>query len=169
MLIRPATAADARSIARIHVLAWQAAYRGVVPDAHLNGLSVVDYEVRWTNILASDGTNVFVAEDPTEVIGWITYGVTRDDDASPGTGELYALNVLPARWSTGVGRALWRRARQELVELGFGRVTLWVLAANERAIRFYVRLGFQLTVAPEGVVNIGGKSLPKSRYEIGLG
>ena len=31
MVVRPATSEDARAIATIHVLGWQAAYQGIVP------------------------------------------------------------------------------------------------------------------------------------------
>ena len=39
-VIRPATEADARTIAEIHVAGWVAAYRGMVPDELLASLSV---------------------------------------------------------------------------------------------------------------------------------
>ena len=40
--IREAVPGDARSIAEIHVRAWQAAYRGQLTDDYLDGLSVED-------------------------------------------------------------------------------------------------------------------------------
>lgn len=50
-LIRPALAADAHSLAVVHVSAWQKAYRGIVPTAHLEQLSISDREARWAGIL----------------------------------------------------------------------------------------------------------------------
>src|SRR6185503_6902264 len=40
LTLREARAADARAIAEIHVAAWRAAYRGMMPDAYLASLSV---------------------------------------------------------------------------------------------------------------------------------
>jgi hypothetical protein len=44
--IRPATAEDAAGIAAVHVRSWQVAYRGQLPDALLDSLSV-DQRTRW--------------------------------------------------------------------------------------------------------------------------
>ncbi|WP_157605345.1 hypothetical protein [Schlesneria paludicola] len=47
MNVRRATAADAESIALVHVLSWQHAYRGIVPDSVLNHLSVEARRTTW--------------------------------------------------------------------------------------------------------------------------
>jgi len=65
-------------------------------------------------------------------------------------GELYALYVTPAWWSTGAGRALMGRVLVCLEADGYRQVVLWVLAGNARARRFYDRAGF----APDGGTNI---------------
>ena len=49
MQIRRPTVDDAPDIASIHVSAWQAAYRGIVPDAFLDALSVDQREARWSD------------------------------------------------------------------------------------------------------------------------
>ncbi len=57
MLVSDAEAADAVAIADIHVRSWRTAYRGVMPDAVLDGLSVADRTQQWRRRLApgSDG------------------------------------------------------------------------------------------------------------------
>ncbi len=48
--IRPAVAADAAAIARVHVDTWRTTYRGIVPDEHLAKLSYEKGELafpRW--------------------------------------------------------------------------------------------------------------------------
>ncbi|GAA4247772.1 hypothetical protein [Dactylosporangium darangshiense] len=45
--IRPATVEDAGAVAAVHVGSWRAAYRGIVPQEHLDGLDVA----RGTEIL----------------------------------------------------------------------------------------------------------------------
>jgi ribosomal protein S18 acetylase RimI-like enzyme len=167
VFIRYATIADAESIAEIDVLAWREAYRGVVPDEYLDGLSIAQSKSQWTKRLETGEPEIFVAEDHHRVIGRVALGATRDENAPPGTGEIYGVNVLPSRWSMGAGRALCRYAQHRLAELGFSRVTLWVLAANDRAIRLYQHLGF--SAGPEAFIEIGGRSLPKVQYEIAVG
>ena len=38
MFLRPAEPDDAMEVARVHVRSWQAGYRGLLPDAYLDGL-----------------------------------------------------------------------------------------------------------------------------------
>ena len=45
--IREATVGDAQAIATIHVDSWQAAYRGILPDAYLANLTVVQRSEAW--------------------------------------------------------------------------------------------------------------------------
>lgn len=53
----------------MHVDTWRATYRGIVPDAHLNGLSYHESERLWQERFADveDSGCVFVAEDDGEV------------------------------------------------------------------------------------------------------
>lgn len=162
--IRRAGAADAAWIARIHVLAWQEAYRGILPGDLLNGLSADERSAMWARILERGDTHVLVAEDGEETVGFIALGAARDEGSAPGTAEVYALYTLPARWSSGVGRALWQAGHRRLVEAGFSTAALWVLAANERAIRFYERAGFERDVEAERLADLEGCSLAEVRY-----
>jgi GNAT superfamily N-acetyltransferase len=65
-------------------------------------------------------------------------------------GELYALYVASAWWSTGTGRALMGHVLTALRADGYPRAVLWVLADNARARRFYERAGF----TPDGGTNV---------------
>ena len=70
--------------------------------------------------------------------------------------------------STEHGRSLWEAASARLRELSLAQAIVWVLAANEQAIRFYERVGFALSRGSETPVEIGGMRLPKVRYEIAI-
>ncbi len=137
MSVRPAAPADAMSVARVHVHAWQAAYRGLIPDAHLDGLSVEDRARRY-DFSGTDVTRprTLLAEEAGAIIGFATTSPARDADAT-GQGELCALYVEPDWWGRGVGRTLVAAARDELYRLGFTRAVLWVIAGNFRAEHFY--------------------------------
>jgi GNAT superfamily N-acetyltransferase len=87
---------------------------------------------RWEEFLADDGVTVLVAEEdgaPTGVAG------CRSE-------WLDGLYVLPQWWSRGVGRALHDEVLDRLRADGCERCHLWVLEDNERARRFYERLGW---------------------------
>ncbi len=149
MIVRRAVPADAPAIADIHVRSWQAAYRGLMPDDLLDGLSVADREARWTEAIAGRGGEgaVFVAEQDGRLTGFCGASEpSRDDDAAPDVAEIGAIYVDPELFRAGAGQALMDAALAHLESAGWREATLWVLAGNEPALNFYARFGF----APDG-------------------
>lgn len=57
-------------------------------------------------------------------------------------GWIFDLAVVPDAWSGGVGQALMRRAEDFSRSRGFKYIGLGVTTANERAVRFYERMGY---------------------------
>ena len=139
--VRRATVADAPAMGRLVARAWQAAYRGQMPDAYLDGLRPEDRAAYWDGVLRREDRRgaVLVAERAGEVVGFAAAGPSPDPE---GAGELYAINVDPAHWGTGAGRALLEAAQAELDRMGFAESVLWVLPGNVRARRFYERAGW---------------------------
>ena len=121
---------------------WRATYRGMVPDGYLDRLSVEEREARWREALVGGSQCVLVAEGGDGVIGFASFGPSRDADAGADVGEIPAIYVEPSAIGTRVGRALFEAATSALREAGYRRATLWVLEANERARRFYERAGW---------------------------
>jgi ribosomal protein S18 acetylase RimI-like enzyme len=168
MNIRTARPEDAPRIAEIHVRAWQAAYRDLLPESFLAALSVSDREAAWRKNL-DDGSYVLVAEEDEQVVGWMIGGRTRDADCPPTTAEIYALYVDPGCWRRGAGRQLWARAREDFQAQGHTAVTLWVLEENTAARRFYELLGFGADPEARKTIEMAGRSLVEMRYLIRLG
>ncbi|MDP3823746.1 MAG: GNAT family N-acetyltransferase [Burkholderiales bacterium] len=166
MLIEPATLADARRVAQVHVQAWRAAYVGIVPDAYLASLSVDKRETMWREAIEKQLPELLLARVDSDVAGWVAFDASRDKDAAPGSGEIWALYVDPAHWAGGIGRALLQRARARLNERGFGRVSLWVLAENTRALRFYGAAGFTLDAGSGLQFELGGRKVQELRYAL---
>jgi L-amino acid N-acyltransferase YncA len=164
MDIRLASAADCEGIAIVHVRTWQAAYRGVVPDAFLDSISLEVRTQAWRAALERGHPEIWVACREAQVIGWVSFGPARDSDAASTTGELEAIYVCPQYWGTGLGRALWLTARDRLINRGFNSITLWVLAENSRAIRFYEAAGFLPDWSSQKVIRIGGQELQEVRF-----
>ena len=140
--IREGSRDDARAIAEVHVASWRDAYRGTLPDDYLDRLSVDEREAGWVAVFAEARLGVLVAEDRGRIVGFASFGQSRDEDAAEGTGEIPSIYVEPEVLGTGVGRDLFHAAVGKLREAGFSRATLWVLEANERARRFYEKAGW---------------------------
>jgi ribosomal protein S18 acetylase RimI-like enzyme len=160
--VRPATVADAPAMGRLHVRAWQAAYRGHMPDDYLDGLRASERAAGWERVLRRERHRgvVLVAEQAGEVTGFANVGPAEDP---VGAGELYAINVDPAHWGTGTGRALLLAAQAELARLGFDETVLWVLPANARARRFYEIAGW-VADGSERTMEVLGVVVPEVRY-----
>jgi ribosomal protein S18 acetylase RimI-like enzyme len=141
--LRDATPDDAEAIATVHVASWQVAYRGLMPDVVLDGLSVDDRAHRWAERLAvrAPRTHTVLVVDDDAVLGFASTGPARDDD-DPAAGELYAIYLDPRAWSRGHGARVHAGALESLRTDGFTRACLWVLDANERALQFYRRQGW---------------------------
>lgn len=137
MNIRSAMPADAMAVARVHVRAWQVAYRGMLPDDYLAGLRAEDRAQRYDFASVDPARpRTLVAVEADTVLGFATISPARDEDAA-GQGEICALYVEPDCWGRGIGRALAAAARGELYRLGFRNAVLWVAAGNARAEQFY--------------------------------
>jgi ribosomal protein S18 acetylase RimI-like enzyme len=144
--IREATVTDAEAIARIHVRAWQTAYRGQLSDDYLDGLRAEDRleQHRLTLERPPPEFRTWVAEDDEgAAVGFAVTGPSEDADADQRTGEVYAIYLEPDRIGTGVGRPLLEHAVGDLRDRGFADATLWVLESNELARRFYERAGWR--------------------------
>jgi hypothetical protein len=79
--VRKAGVGDAIAIAVVHVLSWQAAYEGLVPQDYLDGLDLARRRELWDTVLAEDAwprSGVLVAENEDRVTGSPTF-------ARPGT------------------------------------------------------------------------------------
>ena len=146
MRVRLATTDDALAIAEVHVRAWRGGYRGIMPAAVLDGLSVADRERTWRRLLSDEDNDIrtMVCEDGgRRVVGFLSItGASRDADAGAGVAEFPALYVDPASWRQGVGRTLVMAGLAALNAAGAREVTLWVLEDCAQARAFYERCGF---------------------------
>jgi GNAT superfamily N-acetyltransferase len=161
--VRAATAKDAGAIAQIHVDAWRAAYRGQMPGACLDSLSVEARARMWSGALARPAPARLVVTQP--LTGFCFYGASRDDAA---LAEIYALYVDPLRWRQGGGRALCDHALAEARSREHPAITLWVLEGNRPARRFYERLGYSPDGAERVNTRLTGFPLHEVRYRQAL-
>jgi len=183
-IVRLARPADAEAIADAHVRGWRAAYRGLVPDAILDGLSVQRRAAFWRDTIAAETAAVaasgtvtaaavaapartWVVEQDGVVRGFATTGAIRDQpDGLAGAGEVFAIYLAPEARGRGLGRALYAHAVEDLRTRGFDPIVVWVFEANADTRRFYEAAGFR----PDGArqpVDFGEVALPEIRYRLG--
>jgi ribosomal protein S18 acetylase RimI-like enzyme len=180
--IRPASAADGLSVAQIRAESWRTAYADVFPAATLaerTAPAAVAKEGEWRSAHPIDG--VLIAEEPDDkpaMIGFVSFGPERGQDDEPGEpqqeppehgrAEIYAIYVLPDRWSTGTGRALMDAVLHLAAGRGYTDISLWVMEANDRARRFYELAGFQPTGESVVLGHLGGVTEVRYRRPVQL-
>lgn len=170
-VVRPAEIEDAAAIARVHVDTWRTAYRGLLPDDYLASLDEAGYAERWRRTLAAGSSQVYVAEDDRQIVGFASGGMERAGEDGF-TGELYAIYVLDSAQGRGHGRRLVQAVVQGLRQMGLGDMIVWVLRDNHPARHFYERLGgvyvrnqpITIGSAELQEVSYGWRSLDDVRY-----
>ena len=163
-VIRAATASDADAIARVHVSSWKSAHSRVLPAEYLESLDSAARAEEWSEILTAGRGTTLVAEANGRILGFASYGPSRDEDAEDGDLELYAIYLDPEAWGRGVARQLIRAI---LADAPDGvPMSLWVLEQNERARHFYRRHGFQAD-GVDRIDEFGGHPVTEVRYRRG--
>lgn len=144
-MIRIATSADCYDLAVLHVLTWQQAYVGLIPQTFLGGLDLEldSRSEKWRHAIAENAVSVLLDYDDDILVGFAACGKCRDSDAEPTWGELNALYYLASYWGTGRAQILYHEALDHLKAGGNSIATLWVLDGNSRAIAFYQKQGFR--------------------------
>jgi GNAT superfamily N-acetyltransferase len=175
--IRRATTDDAGTIAAIQVGTWRVAYRGLVPDAHLEKMSVERSAKRHREALATGGLEVYLAEQNGEAAGFVGLGACRDEDLdATTTGEVWGIYLHPSAWRKGIGTQLCRYAEDVLRGRGFTSLVIWVFAGNANARRFYEAMGYSaecvtqpssLGVLPPDVPGLQARSRASKILDLG--
>ncbi|WP_085663413.1 MULTISPECIES: GNAT family N-acetyltransferase [Pseudomonas] len=170
LLVRKPVSADAAAIAILHIRSWQSAYEGLLSSRYLSALdSSVERRVGFLRqAIESGNPSIRVAELNGQVVGWVSFGPSRDQDAVDGTAELMAIYLAPTFWAHGIGTALWAEALQAIRNNGYQRVCAWVLDGNERAKRFYLKHGFTAQAASQRVFEENSEPLAITRFGLML-
>ena len=127
---------EIRGKAYVHWKAWQETYAGLVAKDYLDHLTLqkcTDIAFRWRD-------NILVAKENDSVVGFVGYGA-HGDDALPEAGEVFAIYILKEYYDQKIGYALMCAALEKLSV--YRKIAVWVLEGNQRAIKFYERVGFR--------------------------
>ncbi len=163
MKFRAAQASDAERIARLHANSWRQTYRGMMPDAFLDGDVLSNRRQMWRERLAQARADQFVcvAEEGVKLLGFIcAFG---NEDSVWGS-YIDNLHVAHASKRSGIGTALMKQATDWLkTHYPQSCIYLWVMEANGPARRFYEYLG-AVNAQQVDKSDPAGGSAPNCRY-----
>ena len=169
IVVRKAIPGDESSIAKVHVAAWQAAYRAFMNDEFLNSLSIENRTEMWKNALKQPGKGQYiVAEINHHIQGFAVFGPARDSDLDESACELVALNVHPNRWRQKMGTRLLKAVFDSVSQENYKTIHLWVIEGNLPAIRLYERFGFRDSGIRKTDSGHSGNPIHEIRYSTSL-
>jgi ribosomal protein S18 acetylase RimI-like enzyme len=144
MMVRRASLEDAAAIAAVHVRTWQSAYKGLLPQDHLDRRTVALRTAQWNDRLQAGEEDVFVGCDPDGKVRAFATGLASSEPVDGFDGEIGAIYVLPESQGQGVGERLLRAVGMALQAKGFQSAWLRVLSDNAPARRFYEKFGAEI-------------------------
>mgnify|MGYP000963489198 CR=1 FL=1 len=161
--LRFATDADLANVAAIHIASWRATYADELSASYLASLQVSDRVVLWRQRLAQ-GAQLMVAEDAGGApLGFCASGPSRDIDEPPGVWEIWNIHLSPDQKGRGLGSQLFDAGAELGRARGATQLTLWVVATNDRARRFYERKGMTCD-GKEKYVSLADERMHEVRY-----
>ena len=135
--IRRAMRSDFPAITALQIESWRDAYASFLPPSYLKERVVSDLQDTWNRAKIKSQDVVLVAEDPDnedQLSGFIAVWCRPNP-------YIDNLHCAPAQVSKGIGRALMKRAFEQLLFDNHTSVALSVIAENKRARQFYLKLG----------------------------
>lgn len=142
IVMRKATVSDAERITALHVASWRSTYRGVLPDAYLDGNIETERAAHWRTSLETlvPEDVVLLATSEGELCGFLSLYWRKEAGFDA---YLDNLHVRPGQWGGGIGPKLLAAGLRRMIDQGAKNLCLWVFDQNEGAVRFYERLGGQ--------------------------
>lgn len=141
--IRTPALREAGALATLHAEAWRYAYRGLIEGVPLERM-IARHGPRWWRWRLRRG-RVLVLSFAGKLAGYADFGPCRS--RVPGiAGEINMLYLSPEYHGAGLGRRLFRAAREALAADGRRGLVVWCVAANFQACAFYRAMGGK----PEG-------------------
>ena len=139
--IRLAVPDDAPMMAEVIMRSWEAAYKGIIPEDFIMQKNSTRLEQARASF-SRENTTRYVIELDKNIVGIMTVAPPNDDDVDESFYELHNIYLLPEYYRQGIGTIAMEFAYQIARDLGKTEMTVWLLAENLSAKRFYEKCGF---------------------------
>jgi ribosomal protein S18 acetylase RimI-like enzyme len=161
--IKYAQVIDFKILGKIYSRSWKVAYKNIIPDEILDNITYEKRAIIFERALNEKRDEEYAIIYKNDIaVGSICFGKCRDLDLDNSFGEIWGIYLLPEFWNLGIGSELIRWGINELRNMGYSNVALWVLEDNTNAIKFYEKNGFNFDGTKKEIFI--GKSLNDCRY-----
>lgn len=135
---------DLEDMVKIHCESWKHAYRGIISDDYIRRKNLSRHD-KWLSILSGENKKHYIVKHNGTPVGMVSIDVPREAP-EPDTYEIFGLYILPEYARMGFGSEVMTLMEEKIRQMGYKRISLWVLEPNLPARKFYEKLGF----APDG-------------------
>ena len=140
-IIRKIRREDVPGLNHVVTVAWNEAYKGIVPDEFLEELKRNEKERTEKGLSKfNDDYTTLILEVDNEVVGFSHYA-TANQERFPECGEIRALYIIGKYKGHGFGRKLVEESIKELKKMGFNKMIICCLRDNLPANEFYKHIG----------------------------
>ncbi|MBI5731173.1 MAG: GNAT family N-acetyltransferase [Ignavibacteriales bacterium] len=155
MIIRKWNEEDAAGVRKVLQSSWQKSYSFFIPQEDLDFYLDKTYSEQSLQEMCKNPDHIcYVAEIENKICGWLKL----NDNKSEKRFYLSSIYVLPEFQNMKIGEELFRLACSEAVRREFSEMYIGVMIQNERALRWYQKLGF--TFFEEQPFTMGTTSVP---------
>lgn len=131
---------DLEDMVRIHCESWKHAYKGIISDDFIQRKNQSRRE-KWADILSGENKKHYIIRQNGTAIGMVSIDFPREA-AEADTYEIFGLYILPEYERMGYGSETVAFIEEKIRNMGYKKISLWVLEPNIAARRFYEKLGF---------------------------
>ena len=141
-IIRKMRKEDCAAVNHVVTVAWNEAYKGIVPNSELEKLYENEEErtEKWLNVFDKEEVSTLVLEIDNKVVGFSHYAAANQDNF-PDCGEIRALYIISKYHKYGFGRKLVDESKKEIKKLGFNKMIICCLKDNLPSNEFYKHIG----------------------------
>lgn len=128
-------------ITDLYIRSWRRAYKGLLNQAYLDGLSYEEKFKKWSEYIRKPGQGVFLAMEGEKMLGFVTFMPYHPYYQIENCFYLDSLHVEPECQGQGIGTALIERVLAEARKEGFPQMGICVVRGNETALNLYLKMG----------------------------
>lgn len=158
--IRLAVPADAPDMAEVLMRSWEAAYKDIIPAEFIRAKNATRLEL-FRRVITDENMHAYVIVHDGKTIGILRVAPPQDADVGDECYELHYLYLHPDYFRQGAGTRAMDFAFDTARNAHKQSMTVWVLAENVNAIRFYEKCGFAADGKTETTEH--GKTLERIR------
>lgn len=139
---REAAVTDCMAVAKVHVQSWKESFRGLLPQAFLEKMSVEKRAKAFEKGFTAESYRMYVAEAQERgIVGFADFGEPRENIGYEA--ELYAIYLLPEFQRRSIGKKLFNLGAEYFARSGKNSMYLSALEVSPYR-SFYEKTGGQI-------------------------